>query len=452
MVFKNARLSTRLLVASAIVLPLFLGISAYMLDLAFRNSLLAAERDRLNGRIYLLLAAADVVDGELQLPDRLTEPLFEQLNSGLYAFIYDKQGNEVWRSPSAVVLGTVPDEHTPIDPGSSKFDTRRINDSAYFQFSFDIAYETERGDTRQYRFVVLHTQEMLHAELVAYRRQLWWLLGSLALLLLVTQGLIMYWGLRPLKRVAQDLKKVEQGEAKLLEGDYPGEIRPVTENLNQVLVAERSRRERYKNTLADLAHSLKTPLAILRGALEQPADKLTILLDEQINRMDQIVRHQLQRAVISNQAQPGQRVDVMKSIVRVRDALSKVYRDKAVKVEIPQERAAYFYGEESDLLEVLGNILDNAYKYCHSCVRVGIENNDTELVIRIADDGPGVDESIGEQILQRGARADSSQPGYGIGLSVAADIISSYKGGLSVRRSELGGAEFVLVLPDSAGL
>jgi two-component system sensor histidine kinase PhoQ len=444
---QSASLSTRLLVASAIVLPLFLGFSAYMLDLAFRKSLISAERDRLNGHIHLLLTAADLIDAELQLPAQLTEPLFGQLNSGLYGYIYDANGREIWHSQSAAMLSDRIPAQLPVEPGTIHFGPVQLNGEDFYQFSFDVSYEGDAATPHLYRFTVLHTQQRIRAELIAYRQQLWWLLGGLTLLLLVTQALIMRWGLLPLKTVARDLAAVEEGKAELLKDDYPPEIRPVTDNLNRVLKTERMQRERYRNTLSDLAHSLKTPLAVLRGAFDQPAEKLKTLLDEQINRMNQIVSHQLQRAVVSSQAQPGQQVEVAKLIARIGDALNKVYKDKAVTLSAGMQETCYFYGAESDLMEVLGNVLDNAFKYCKQKVHVKVSNSGGELRISVADDGPGIEESSRLKILERGARADTIQPGQGIGLAVATDIISSYKGGLAVGSSSLGGAEFTIVLP-----
>jgi two-component system sensor histidine kinase PhoQ len=444
---QSASLSTRLLVASAIVLPVFLGFSAYMLDLAFKKSLITAERDRLNGHIYLLLAAADLLDDELQLPAQLTEPLFGQLNSGLYGYIYDANGRETWHSRSAAMLSDRIPAQLPVKPGTTNFGPVQQDGEDFYEFSFDVSYEGDGATPHLYRFNVLHTQQRIRTELIAYRQQLWWLLGGLTLLLLVTQTLIMRWGLLPLKTIAKDLAEVEQGKSALLQGDYPHEIRPITDNLNRVIKTERTQRERYRNTLSDLAHSLKTPLAVIRGALDQPADKMVSLLDEQIERMNQIISHQLQRAVISNQSLPGQRVDVLQLVTRISDALNKVYKDKTVELHIGLKQTCYFYGAESDLMEVLGNILDNAYKYCRRRVHVNVTVGDGELRIRISDDGSGVEESSRQKILQRGARADTAQPGYGIGLAVAIDIVSSYKGGLSVGESTLGGAEFTIVLP-----
>lgn len=442
MSLKPRSLSARLLLASALVLPLFAGLSAYMLDLAFQRSLLAGERERLNANVYLLLAAAELRDNDLVLPDMLTEPRFSQLNSGLYGFVYDSAGNEIWRSGSAELLAP-PASQRPVHPGGVQFEESIIDAERYYRFDYDIAWETESGARRPYRFSILHTQSEAAAELTAWRKQLWRLLGGLALFLLATQALIMRWGLRPLQTLAAHLRAVEQGETPYLQGEYPHEIRPVIANLNRVLQSERAQRERYRNTLADLAHSLKTPLAVLRGSAGKTAE-----IDEQITRMDQIIGHQLQRAVTRAQPPSGQPVPVAAMVERIVAALQKVYAGKNMNFKIQAREDIRFKGAEQDLMELLGNILENAFKYGNSRVHAAIAADEAALTIAVADDGPGVPERKQRQILQRGARADSAQPGQGIGLAVAVDIISAYRGSLAVGRSEeLGGAEFKITLP-----
>lgn len=462
---KPGSLSSRLLLASALMLPVFLGFSAYMLDLAFQRSLLAAEREQLNTHIYLLLAAAELRDDQpgdnepgndrLTLPDTLTEPRFSQSGSGLYGFVFDTEGTPVWRSASTRLwpdnlLDAVIEPITarPITPGESQFTTIHAGDEDYYRFDYDVAWETDDGATSRYRFSVLHTQTTLRAEQEAYRRQLWWLLGGLALLLLIAQAVIMRWGLRPLVTLARHLHQVEHGETSTLQGDYPREIQPVTDNLNRVLTLERTQRERYRNTLADLAHSLKTPLAVLRGALNnKPGENLQTVVDEQVERMDQIVRHQLQRAVTGAHGQPGRKTDVAAVIERLAAALQKVYADKHIRFTLDAPQLTYFQGDESDLMELLGNILENGFKYGRQQVKVTVDAKEGELHIAIADDGPGIPAHLQQQILQRGARADTAQPGHGIGLAIAVDIISSYRGSLSIEVSGLGGAEFRITLP-----
>lgn len=425
-----------------LVLPLFLGLSGYLLDVAFQRSLLAGERERLNANVYLLLAAAEPRDDGLTLPAALTEPRFGDLNSGLYGFVYDATGAEIWRSGSAALLALAarPD---PVQPGRVEFAETAAGGERYYRFDYDIAWESESGDRSRYRFSILHTAAEAAAELAAWRKQLWRLLGGLALFLLAAQALILHWGLRPLQTLAARLRAVEEGAAPALHGDYPREVQPVVDNLNRVLRSERAQRERYRNTLGDLAHSLKTPLAVLRGSGLSAAEA-----DAQITRMDQIIQHHLQRAVVrAQQPRPDAPVSVAVVAGRIVAALHKVYAARNIDFDSKADNV-YFHGAEADLMELLGNLLENAFKYGRGRVQLAAAADESSLSITVADDGPGVPEDKEREILRRGARADTAQPGHGIGLAVAVDIVSAYRGSLAVGRSrELGGAEFKIILP-----
>jgi two-component system sensor histidine kinase PhoQ len=443
MLLKPGSLSARLLLASMLVLPLFLGLSAYLLDLAYQRSLLAGERARLNADVYLLLAAAELRGDKLVLPDLLAEPRFSAQNSGLYGFVYDAAGAEIWRSGSATLLAPQA-QRLPLRPGAAEFAEAAFGGENFYRFDYDIAWEAENGARQPYRFSVLHSRAEAAAELAAWRSQLWRLLGGLALFLLAAQALIMRWGLRPLQTLAAQLRAVEEDAAQTVEGDYPREVRPVIANLNRVLRSERAQRERYRDTLADLAHSLKTPLAVLRGS-----GVGTVEADEQITRMDQIIGHQLQRAAARvQQPRADQPVPVATVAERLAAALRKVYAGKNMNFTAAARQDVLFHGAEPDLMELLGNILENAFKYGRSRVSLDAMVESGALVITVADDGPGVPADKEREILQRGARADTAQPGYGIGLAVAVDIVSAYRGSLAVGRSrELGGAEFKITLP-----
>jgi two-component system, OmpR family, sensor histidine kinase PhoQ len=444
MALKPGSLSSRLLLASALVLPLFLGLSAYLLDLAFQRSLLAGERERLNANVYLLLSAAELREGELNLPDDLTEPRFSDLNSGLYGFVYDAAGGEIWRSGSAALLAEVLPPRN-VRPGRIEFAETALKGGRYYRFDYDVAWETENGARRPYRFSVLHTDREAAAELAAWRGRLWPLLGGLALFLLLAQALIMRWGLRPLQALAAHLRAVEEGAAPVLQGEYPREVRPVVDNLNRVLQSERAQRERYSNTLADLAHSLKTPLAVLRGSGLNAAEA-----DAQIARMDQIIQYHLQRAVVrARLSRADAPVSVATVAERIVAALRKVYAARNMSFEC-NAGDARFHGAEADLMELLGNLLENAFKYGRGRVRLDAMSDTASLTIAVSDDGSGVPADREREILRRGARADTAQPGHGIGLAVAVDIVSAYRGSLAVGRSrELGGAEFKITLPYS---
>jgi two-component system, OmpR family, sensor histidine kinase PhoQ len=159
------------------------------------------------------------------------------------------------------------------------------------------------------------------------------------------------------------------------------------------------------------------------------------------------VTYQLQRAVSSQQQGSHQRTVVESVVQRLTKVLLKVYADKNMDVKLELDAGAVFAGDEQDLMEMLGNITENAFKYGKSCVHISCKPHGKQLLIAIADDGPGVPADQERRILERGQRLDTSIPGQGIGLAVAADIIHSYDGDIRVTQSALGGAEFRIILP-----
>jgi two-component system sensor histidine kinase PhoQ len=187
--------------------------------------------------------------------------------------------------------------------------------------------------------------------------------------------------------------------------------------------------------MGDLAHSLKTPLAVLRSLPERPA-----LLDEQIERMDHIVQYQLQRAATAGRSALAAPLPVQASVTRLANTLQKVYADRAIVLEQRISTKACFRGDEGDLLELLGNLLDNACKWSRHTVRITAQMQDGRLALLVEDDGPGIAADQVEQVLQRGGRLDEATPGHGIGMAMVRDIVTAYQGELSIERSALGGA------------
>lgn len=450
----NYSIQTRLVISFSILLFVFLGLTGVVLDRAFRNSIEAGASERLQVQIYLLLAAAEFSDDEFYFLEDLREPRFNQLNSGLYGFISRASLGELWRSDSAGVFGLADPQvlRQSVQVGETQFSkTMNDNSEEYFVLSYGVLWE---NGISEYNFTVMENAAAYYSEISNFRTSLWSWLGGVALLLLLIQFFLMRWGLSPLHRMARDLKQIETGEKNQLAENYPQELQGVTNNLNVLIETERKQQERYRTTLGDLAHSLKTPLAVIAGIMqtlsrkkEESSEQLGAV-EEQLGRMNQIVSYQLQRAVQSNQSSALARQVLVKPVVeKVLDALAKVYRDKSVCVVTQLDSKGLFHGDERDLLEVLGNVLDNAFKYGRGDVRISTDSASAEtqgLEIVIEDNGYGISEQKQEFVLQRGARADTLVQGQGIGLAVVTDIVSSYDGTIVVGYSELGGAKITM--------
>tara|TARA_B110000858_G_scaffold198483_2_gene265561 strand:+ start:10493 stop:11896 length:1404 start_codon:yes stop_codon:yes gene_type:complete len=447
----NYSIQARLVISFSILLFVFLGLTGVVLDRAFRNSIEAGASERLQVQIYLMLAAAEFSDGEFYFLEDLREPRFNQLNSGLYGFISRPSLGELWRSDSAEVFSLADPQVLLqlVQVGETKFSkTMDADNEAYFVLSYGILWE---DGISEYNFTVIENAAVYYSEISNFRASLWSWLGGVALLLLLIQFFLMRWGLLPLHRMARDLKQIEAGEKNQLAENYPQELQGVTNNLNVLIETERKQQERYRTTLGDLAHSLKTPLAVIAGIMQTLSNKQKEsseqlgAVEEQLSRMNQIVSYQLQRAVQSNRSSALVRQLRVKPVVeKVLDALAKVYRDKSVSVATQLDAGALFYGDERDLLEVLGNVLDNAFKYGRGEVRVSTNSVSDEfqgLELVIEDNGHGISEEKQEFVLQRGARADTLLQGQGIGLAVVTDIVSSYDGTIAVESSDLGGAK-----------
>lgn len=456
---KLTSIRARLFFASALLLPIFLGVTGFFLDRAFQTSLITAEKARLQRNIYLLYSAADLPTKPLRksdkprlvMPKELRDKDFERINSGLYGYLYNDKKELTWQSNSTSLQ--TPPTYDQISPTLNADQSAEIifdfeNENYFIAYS-DIFWEVAKNREVPFRFVAVHDSEDFIAEKNAYRNQLWQWLGAVGILLLVAQTAILRWGLSPLKKLAVALNAMQSGDTRDIEGNHPDELQDIVDNLNQVLAREHALRQRYRNSLSDLAHSLKTPLAVMQAKLSQTSadDELQQLVAEQVARMNQVVTYQLQRAVSSQQLGSHQRAEIEPIVQRLVNALQKVYANKNVTTQLQLSPHSVFAGDEQDLMEVLGNIVENAFKYGKSQVLVRSEIHDKQLFISIGDDGPGVPTEQQSRILERGHRLDTSLPGQGIGLSVVADIVHSYGGQIIVNKSSLGGAQFELRLP-----
>ncbi|WP_444898057.1 ATP-binding protein [Microbulbifer sp. SSSA005] len=440
-------LKGRLALVTSLVLVGFILLISGVLEHAYRTSLNEAKQRELQVYIYTLLAVAEPEGKTLILPPSLPEQRFNQPDSGLVGAVIDREGEIIWRSESALAMPQL--EFYPLSQGQQSYSQVSVpgEEGSYSSFRQGVAWGLE--DENLFTFAVLEDAAPLQAQVGQFRSTMWHWLGLGALLLILAQWLVLRWGFAPLTALANALQEMQRGGADRLEGNFPRELRPLTDNLNLLIENERRQREKTRHTLADLAHSLKTPLAVLKG-LKFSGDSTTAgkTLTDQVQRMDSIISYQLQRAVTSSPKSIIRGTPVAPLLHKILDALEKVYRSKPCDVESSCAENTLFYGDEGDLMEVLGNLLDNAYKYGDGKLSVAVENmEDTrKLSIRVKDNGPGLDSEKWQAVTQRGVRADEQQPGQGIGLAVVVDIVESYEGQINAAPLPQGGTEITVQL------
>jgi two-component system, OmpR family, sensor histidine kinase PhoQ len=454
--YRPPSLQTRQLLAGSLALVAFLGLTGYALDRAFSEAALSAVRDRLQTFLQSYLAGSDLSRAnQLILPEIPPEPRFGQPGAtGLYAAVRGEDFS--WDSLSATERELPFDQ--PLDPGEVRFEGP-IESSVgpLYRLGMGVAWEVSAEEEVQFTLYVAESTDTLQRQVQVFRRTLWVYLGGAGLLLLGVLALVLRWSLQPLRQVVRDLGEVERGAAERLDGPYPSELALLTDNLNAFVVSEREHLARYRNTLSDLAHSLKTPLAVIRSRLEAINDA-TMLRDdvrEQVARMDEIVAYQLSRAATSGHQRFAAPIAIEPKAEEIVRSLEKLYASSGVYCEFELDPGARFHGELGDLMELLGNLLENAFKWARQRVLLtvrplheGEASFRAGLMVVVEDDGPGIPEDQVELLLQRGVRGDERVQGHGIGLSIVQNIVHAYRGEMRVTRSdELGGARFEVRIP-----
>ncbi len=472
----------RLMATTAIALCLFLLAAGWIWERLFTTSVRASAEEQ------MLIVAYGLVDATkkdadaaafrgtfagpfILLPDELGEPRLSRPNSGLYAYVETADGTLAWRSPSMAITSVDAPPRPRPPPGDSRFHKIEI-DGTEPRFLLGYTVILEELEDSELTFWVLNDQAPFNAEIREFRRSL--VVGVIAatLLLIVLQLGTLRWGLHPLRRMAERVRALHAGERGDIGEDYPAELAQLAHTLNRFVEHEMESRERYRRAMGDLAHSLKTPLAVLKNALITPDKPDKTLFDDQLDRMEETISRQLSRAAAMPPVLPREPVAVMPVLERLCRALDKAYVEKHVDVEIRRAQVRV-RADERDVMDVLGNLLENAYKYSHSKVRITARrdkcpatradtgptgSNAVELdgagtgsrdaiCIVVEDDGDGIPEAAKRYVFERGARADTAHSGHGIGLAASVELATAYGGTVQLADSDLGGARVILKLP-----
>ncbi len=448
---RPASLRFRLLATVGVLLLLGVIVAGVALDALFGELAMRGRRDVLDAQVVALISSAELrSDGSLAAHDfreaRLATP-----GSGLYAEIRAADGSVSWRSPSSIGAAFSLAARPAV--GERQFEIVTLADgSPALALTLGVSWETAPGTPRRFAVSAVESLVPYFAERVRMRAAL--AAGALLLAGMLFGGLALAlrFGLRPLARIEREIAEIEGGSRELLGGRFPRELAGVASNLNALLATERQRLERYRTTLDNLAHSLKTPLSALSSLLQGAAPDRREL-EAQVTRMQDIVQHQLRRAV-SGGAAPTLAGTLVEPVIReLVGALAKVYRDRALRIEVAIPASVAYPIDRGDLMELAGNLLDNGCKFGRRFVRVtaaAVEDprwRRPGLELVVEDDGPGVPVADRDRVLERGMRADERVPGQGIGLAVAHEIVAALGGSMDLVESTIGGARVIVRLP-----
>ncbi len=441
-------ISVRLLLAAALLMAVFIGVTTLAIQHTVDQRATQAQQERMRGQIYALLGVTDVADdGTIKIhASDLPNGLMRQPASGIYAEVRDTESNQVWNSPS---LTTPVPNSSDGAIGQWMFSKEPdANLGSLFIMRFAVEWLLPSGTTSPYQFVVADSSHDFDRQRNSFNRNLWIAMLTMGALLLLSMALVLAWGLSPLRRLSLQLNEIESGTRESLPENVPVELHPLTSRINMLIASERGRQKRYRQTLDDLAHSLKTPLSVLRntGATSATTNTNQVELARQADRMEQIVSYHIKRADAGAQRLLTTPISAAEPVERIIRSLKKVYYDRGIEFSNTINQASTIRIDEADLMEILGNLLENACKYGAQKIHLNSSRNNGAAIITIDDNGPGFPKDH-KHLLQRGARADTQVEGQGIGLSISRELIESYGGSLQLSDSPQGGARVLISLP-----
>jgi two-component system sensor histidine kinase PhoQ len=440
---RQLSLRLRSIFLAIVLLALFAPFTVVILDEAYTDSLTQAKMSELRLMNLGLLSAFEL-DGDMPyMPEILYE---EQLNlpgSGYLGVIVFRD-EVIWQSASALEYTFSPpaiDVAVGNELFLESYTPTFEEESQFFVYAFTAEFASSR-DFEPVRFYIFNNKALFEAERNTFLSTTWqWIVTlCIALLVFIVIGISLV--LLPVRKLIDEISQTSNGNKRELELRYPVEFDSLKESINGLLQTEAAQRARYKNSLGDLAHSLKTPLAVASGNSNLPTE-----VKESLQQIDRIIKRQLKRASAGKSGWQ-QAIDVLPVLHKLADAMDKVYQDKALTIEFDMDENIQFKGDETDFMELCGNLLDNACKAAQDRIVVSAETSEGWLTINVEDDGPGIPDDKKVLLLERGTRLDTYNEGHGIGMALVTDLVSIYEGRMLIKDSALGGARIVIQFPN----
>jgi len=453
-------LTTRLIAAAALWSGIGLLIGGILLANVFRDTVVRNFDQSLIALWEGLVAGIELTEhGELiEAPD-LADPRFRATFSGWYWQVREvRRADQAPKAPNAPIdirSRSLFDFRlaTPQDVGSRDYTRAYVGGPDQQQLRLIARKVQLPGSTSLFVVTLAADKAALDAEIDRFNTILAWAFAALGAGLLMAMLLQVRVGLSPLRRVKDQLHQVRTGQIETLKGPFPKEIAPLADELNALIHHNFEVLERARTQVGNLAHALKTPLSILKGEAKLHSGPLAETVTRQTDVMkDQVDRH-LSRARAAAAARIiGARCAVYPVLVSLQRTLEKLYTDKGIEIEVQCPADLLFRGDQQDLQEMVGNLMDNGCKWSSKRVRVSAAplaeaNEEARLRLIVDDDGPGLEPRHRTAVVMRGMRLDERMPGSGLGLSIVTDLAEYYRGTLELDQSPMGGLRCSLILP-----
>lgn len=446
---RSRSLAFRLVAGAALWITAALAIGGIVISALFRDSVERNFDARLSVHVDALIAVTTAdVSSRLVISRTLPDPRFNIPYSGWYWQVSNLQGAPQVRSRSLwdTALTTPP----PDEVGVMQTEEVVGPDGELLRMRLiDVTLPDLPVHAPPVRFAVAARVSELRAELRPFNLALVWSLSVLGLGLAVAVAIQVKVGLQPLRRIRAALNDIREGRAERLTGKWPTEVQPLVKELDALLDHNAIVLDRARTHVGNLAHALKTPLAVLANEVSRKGGPRIDAIERQIEAMRRWIDHYLARARAAATGKVlGARTPVVPVLEDLRRTLLRIHADKALSIDLGDAgRDAAFRGERQDLEEMLGNLMDNACKWAVARVGISVSADGEVVVVTIDDDGPGLTAEQRAEAMGRGKRLDESSPGSGLGLAIVSDIAALYGGGLMLEQVPAGGLRAILRLP-----
>jgi len=440
--------SLRLILLSVTWIVAALAVGGAVLSKSFRNHVENSFDVSLHRHLHEMMSYADAVDGTFSLTNRPTDPSYLNALSGWYwEVVIDgevvERSRSVWDA-DLTLPGKVPTRGETLGYYIDGPRNERLR----------VAAQTVSVAGLSSDITVYFTGPAIEIDKASeeFNETLSWSLLLLGLGLTIAVVLQVILGLRPLKLLRTRLADIHAGRAERMTGRYPSEVEPLVADLNELLEHNAEVIERARTHAGNLAHALKTPLAVLSNEADSMDGDRGKTLAEQVSVMNDLVTRHLARArAAGGLGVPGLKADVGDITSGLKRVLQRIYAYKrdgqGVNISLVSVRGQHVAGDRQDIEEMLGNLMDNACKWSAGRVRVSTQVQGKDVIISVDDDGPGVPEEMRAEVLARGKRLDEATPGSGLGLNIVNDLAGMYLGSLALGASDLGGLSVRLTLP-----